>query len=135
MSRHSTVIPNYTKNIFASMVCPYTSRPVIFWVSRQRGALILRTVRKATCGTKYLLLLRPGSSVIFITHAHHQTEHAMDILIDLGLGDLAGEFLGADGIHDLGNMLSLEYTSYIGFSSLNLWFEGTQEVRHSPTSR
>ena len=59
----------------------------------------------------------------------------MATLIHLGLGDFAEEFLGEDGIHDLGNMLSLESIVYIGFSDLDLWFEGTQEVRHLPTSR
>ena len=64
-----------------------------------------------------------------------QTEYAMATLIHLGLGDFAEEFLGEDGIHDLGNMLSLEFNFYVAFGSLALWFEGTQEVRHLPTSR
>ena len=59
----------------------------------------------------------------------------MATLIHLGLGDLAEEFLGTDGIHDLGNMLSLEFTVHTRFNNLGLWFEGTQEVRHLPTSR
>jgi len=57
----------------------------------------------------------------------------MAILRDLGLEELAGEFL-EDGIHDPGNILSLEWGSYIGFTNFDVWFEGTQEVRHLPTS-
>ena len=135
MSHHSTAIPSYTKSIFASTVCLLTSRPVIFWASRRCGALILRTVRKVTCGTRCVLLLYLGSSVVPLPTPITQTEYAMATLIHLGLGDFAEEFLGEDGIHDLGNMLSLESIVYIGFSDLDLWFEGTQEVRHLPTSR
>jgi len=63
-----------------------------------------------------------------------QTEYAMATLISIGLGDLAKETLGADGIHDLGNMLSLEFNLHVGFSDLCVWFEGTQEVLRLPTS-
>ena len=59
----------------------------------------------------------------------------MATLIHLGLGDRAEEFLGEDGIHDLGNMLSLDFNVCIRFSNLGLWFEDTQEVCHLPTCR
>jgi len=55
-------------------------------------------------------------------------------LVQLGLGELAEETLGADGIHDLGNILSFQFFVSVAFSDLRLWFEATQEVCHLPTS-
>ena len=56
---------------------------------------------------------------------------AMSFLIDFGLDGLAHELLATDGVHDLGNLLSLENGVYADFGRLNLWFECTDEVRHS----
>lgn len=52
----------------------------------------------------------------------------ISILKYLGLGGLADELLVTDGVHNLGNLLSLGTGLHVHFASLNLWFEGTDEV-------
>ena len=63
-----------------------------------------------------------------------QTEYAataMAILSHFGLNSLVSELLAKDGVHDTGNLLSLESNIHSMFDKLNLWFEGTDEVCHS----
>ena len=63
-----------------------------------------------------------------------QTEHAvtaMAVLSHFGLENLVSDLLAKDGVHDTGNLLSLEPNIHIRFDRLNLWFEGTEEVCHS----
>jgi hypothetical protein len=61
-----------------------------------------------------------------------QTEYAatvMTILRHLGLGALADDFLKAEGVHNLGNLLSLGTECHDRFDNLDLWLEGsTNEV-------
>ena len=58
----------------------------------------------------------------------------MSFLIDFGLGGLAHDSLATEGVHNLGNLLSFENGVHADFGRLNLWFEGTDEVRHSRSS-
>ena len=63
-----------------------------------------------------------------------QTEHAvtaMTVLEHFGLENLVSELLAKDGVHDTGNLLSLELNIYHKFDKLILWFEGTDKVCHS----
>lgn len=63
-----------------------------------------------------------------------QTEYAvsaMSILRDFGLESIATKLLGTNGVHDLGNLLSLATDAHGFFDRLELWFESTNEVRHS----
>ena len=53
----------------------------------------------------------------------------MAILEHLGFESLANELLEAGGIHNLGNLLSLAQDAHAFFNKLELWFEGTDEVR------
>jgi hypothetical protein len=59
----------------------------------------------------------------------------MAVLRDFGLGALGDEFLKANGVHNrvhnLGNLLSLGVEVHIYFDKLELWFEGTNQVRCS----
>ena len=62
-----------------------------------------------------------------------QTEYAVDavsVLRDIGLGNLPQDLLATGGVHDLGNLLSLASDVHAHFDNLELWFEGTDEVRH-----
>ena len=62
-----------------------------------------------------------------------QAEYAvivMAVLGDFGLGDLGRE-LKADGVHSLGNLLSLGVDVHRRFDKLKLWFEATDQVRCS----
>jgi hypothetical protein len=62
------------------------------------------------------------------------TEYAvndMTVLGHFGLGTLVDELLEADGNHNLGNIISLETNVHQYFEKLELWFEGTNEVRYS----
>ena len=63
-----------------------------------------------------------------------QTEHAviaMAVLSHFGLQNLVSDLLAEDGVHDTGNLLSLEPNIHSMFDSLELWFEGTDEVCNS----
>jgi len=74
-----------------------------------------------------------GSSIIPITHPHTQTEHAacaMAVLKSFGCENLVDELLAKNGVHNLGNLLSLTPDIHGFFDNLELWFEGTEEVRH-----
>lgn len=53
----------------------------------------------------------------------------MAILKHFGLEDLADELLAADGVHNLGNLLSFEPNIHAKFGRLELWFESTNEAR------
>jgi hypothetical protein len=69
-----------------------------------------------------------------ITHTIVQTEYAaaaMTILEYFGLESLVKELLAADGVHNLGNLLSLQSNIHTYFDNLDLWFEGTDVVRYS----
>lgn len=59
----------------------------------------------------------------------------MSILRDFGLENLAQELLAGDGVHSLGNFLLLGADVHSRFDCLELWFEGTGEVRYSWVSR
>ena len=50
------------------------------------------------------------------------------IFKDFGLESLADELLAADGVHHLGNLLSLSSEIRYQFNSLGLWFEATDTV-------
>jgi hypothetical protein len=68
-----------------------------------------------------------------IAHIIVQTEHAADaiaILRHFGLETLAQRLLEEDGVHSLGNLLSLAPEVYDLFDGLCLWFESTDEVCH-----
>ncbi|KAF9654326.1 hypothetical protein BDM02DRAFT_3106658 [Thelephora ganbajun] len=52
---------------------------------------------------------------------------AMSILRDFGLESHAQELLAPDGVHNLGNLLSLAQEVHTYFDNLDLWFEGTDE--------
>jgi len=72
------------------------------------------------------------SRVLHVPTAH-QTGLAVDamaVLSHFGLEGLVDEFLAANGVHNLGNLLSLEPNIHTKFDNLNLWFEGTAEVRY-----
>jgi len=55
---------------------------------------------------------------------------AMAILQCFGHKDLADKLLAADGVHHLGNLLSLSAEMHSEFGSLGLWFEPTKVVRY-----
>jgi len=59
------------------------------------------------------------------------TATALPILGDFGLEGLTQELLAVDGVHSLGNLLSLGIDVQSRFGCLELWFEGTCEVCHS----
>jgi len=52
---------------------------------------------------------------------------AISILRDFGLHDLVQRLCVRNGVHRLGNLLSLEPSCHIHFDRLNLWFESTGE--------
>jgi len=61
---------------------------------------------------------------------YFQDEYApttISVLKHFGLGSLADELL-ADGVHNLGNLLSLSADIHGEFYDLNLWFEATEVV-------
>jgi len=55
----------------------------------------------------------------------------MSVLVCFGFTSIAGELLAEVGVHNLGNLLSLETEVPNKFDNLDLWFEGTDEVRYS----
>jgi len=55
----------------------------------------------------------------------------MSILRHFGLENIADELLADDGVHNLGNLLSLGTDVHDRFDNLELWFEGTDEVHYS----
>ena len=57
----------------------------------------------------------------------------VDILRDFGLGPLADGIAEENGIHDPGNMLSLQVDCHGYVNELNMWFESTDTVRHPQT--
>ena len=60
-----------------------------------------------------------------------QTDYAvtaLSILRGFGLEDLTQELLAGDGVHGLGNLLSLQIDAHSNFDSLILWLEGTDKV-------
>ena len=73
-----------------------------------------------------------------MAHTIVQTEyaaHAMSILRHFGLESLARELLAADGVHDLGNLLSLSPHVHTHFDNLELWFESTDKACHPRPSQ
>ena len=56
--------------------------------------------------------------------------NAITILKGFGLHDLIRTFLVQDGVHDLGNLISLDSYCRDYFDNLELWFETTDEVHH-----
>ena len=54
----------------------------------------------------------------------------MSILKSFGLKDLTDSLLEENGVHRLGNLLSLEPICHGYFDNLNLWFDHTDKVRH-----
>jgi len=62
-----------------------------------------------------------------------QTSHAtaaMSILSSFGLEELVEGLLAENGVHRLGNLLSLDQICHNYFDNLKLWFEHTETVRH-----
>ena len=62
-----------------------------------------------------------------------QTSHAaaaMSILSAFGLDNLVEGLLAENGVHRLGNLLSLDPICHDYFDNLDLWFEHTETVRH-----
>ena len=57
------------------------------------------------------------------------TPTAMAVLQRFGQEGLAQELLAADGVHHLGNLLSLSSEMRSLFGGLDLWFEATDVVR------
>ena len=98
------------------------------------GASEERTVTDNVCAaTMSRVSRRPPSPTSIV-----QTEYAVNaisVLKDFGLGSLPQELLETNGVHDLGNLLSLETNVHTHFDRLNLWFEGTNEVHRLWTSR
>ena len=86
------------------------------------------TVANKVCGIGVTYSLLPPPIPIV------QTEYAVTaiaVLSHLGLESLVSELLAKDGVHDTGNLLSLELNIHDKFNRLNLWFEGTDKVCHS----
>ena len=54
----------------------------------------------------------------------------MSILKCFGLDDLADSLLKENGVHRLGNLLSLEPNCHRNFDNLDLWFDQTDKVLH-----
>ena len=63
----------------------------------------------------------------------HHVAGSMAILVNFGLGELAGGFRGPGGVDLPWNLLALEPNLQDLFNRLELWFERT-EVCHSETS-
>ena len=59
---------------------------------------------------------------------------AMTILSYFGLEGLVHSFLARNGVHRLGNLLSLDPICHRNFDNLNLWFEPTDVVCYLSTS-
>jgi len=88
--------------------------------------------------TRYGVSLCTESVVIPITHTCLQSIYAataMAMLGNFGLESLVTQLLPADGVHNLGNILSLSPETHPHFDSLKLWFEATEEVCYWWTSR
>ena len=85
------------------------------------------TVNKV-CGIGVSCSLLPPPIPIVQT-AHAVT--AMSVLEHFGLENLVLDLLAKDGVHDTGNLLSLEPNIHSMFDNLELWFEGTDRVCHS----
>ena len=66
-----------------------------------------------------------------------QTSHAstaIPLLRSFGFEELAQSLLTQDGVHRLGNLLSLDPICHRNFDNLNLWFEQTDVVCYLSTS-
>ena len=59
------------------------------------------------------------------------TTSAMTIFSHFGLGSIVEELLVTNGVHNIGNLLPSESNVHYRFDNLELWFEATDEVRHS----
>jgi len=97
------------------------------------GASEERTVTDKVCAvtTSQVPRRRPSHTSIV------QTEYAvnaMTVLKDFGLGSLTQKLLAIDGVHDLGNLLSLASDVHAHFDNLELWFEGTDAGAPSANS-
>ena len=55
----------------------------------------------------------------------------MTILRDFGFEGITTKLLETNGVHNLGNLLSLATDVHGFFDKLELWFESTDEVRYS----
>ena len=86
------------------------------------------TVPNKVCGhcASNPLLFPPPTPITQVEFA----STARAILWYFGHKDLASEFLAADGVHNLGNLLSLSSDMHSQFDSLGLWFEATDAVRY-----
>lgn len=60
-----------------------------------------------------------------------RASNAMAILKTFGLDHLYEKLLPENGVHDVGNVLTLEHNCHRDFDRLNLWLEATDEV-HPP---
>ena len=92
------------------------------------------TNEKSAVANKVCLTTVQNSPLPSLLPSIVQTDYAataIAILRDFELEDLAQEFLAEDGVHGLGNLLSLEPGSHSKFDTLDLWLESTDEVRYS----
>lgn len=88
--------------------------------------------------TRYVVLLCLKSPIVSATYTYLQESHAataMAILKDFGLGSLVDGLIAADGVHDLGNILSLSPDMHSHFDELSMWFEATDMVCYWQTSQ
>ena len=94
-------------------------------------------MREALWQTRYVSpLCVQNSSLPSLLASIFQTDYAANavaILRAIGLEDIAQKLLAEDGVHGLGNLLSLEPVTHSMFDDLDLWLEGTDEVRYSWT--
>ena len=70
---------------------------------------------------------RHPPSLTLIVQTHYAAT-AIAILSNFGLEDLVQRLQPKNGVHYLGNVLSLDPTCHVHFNHLRLWFESTTEV-------
>ena len=61
----------------------------------------------------------------------HYATGAMAMLEQFGFSNLTEAFKQSGGVHQVWNLLSLEYNLHSKFNRLELWFESTDKVCHS----
>jgi len=87
---------------------------------------------EGTVANKVCAVTERFSPPSFLSPVPTQTQSAansMAFLRGFGLQSLVDELLAVDGVHNLGNLLSLTFDIHCIFDKLMLWFEGTDEVR------
>jgi hypothetical protein len=99
--------------------CHILSEPTMQGIETKGVSEKLAVTNKVCCCVSNL----PSPSVT-------RTHHSDSMPRDFGLESLTRELLATDGIHDPGSLLSLDPTCHARFDKLNLWFEGTDKVRH-----